>query len=113
MNIADVIIKPIVSEKSYAEGDRDRYTFKVNSYATKTDIKNAVEKLFKVKVIQVYTANIKGTKTRNKRYSRAVIDTTYKKARVRLVKGQKIDIFEAKIGDDKKSREAGSRSAGK
>jgi len=102
MNIADVIIKPIVSEKSYAESSKDKYTFKVSSGANKTDVKNAVEKLFNVKVVEVYTANITKSKTRNRRYTRTKFDKSYKKARVRLEKGQKIDIFESKTGEENK-----------
>ena len=101
-NLSNIIVKPIVSEKSFAEAKANKYTFQVQKSATKTDVKNAVEKLFGVRVLQVYTANIKGSKTRNTRYSRRLIDASYKKARVRLPEGQKIDIFEEKTDEKKK-----------
>jgi len=56
----EIIIKPYITEKSNIEGANGKYTFIVDSRATKTEIKNAVEKLFQVKVIQVNTANYKG-----------------------------------------------------
>lgn len=100
-NLSDFIIKPIISEKSFAEAKRNRYTFKVQKGATKIDIRNAVEKLFGVRVLQVFTANIKGSKTRNTRRARTIINTSYKKARVLLPADQKIDIFEEKTDKDK------------
>lgn len=103
-NLCDVIIKPIISEKSFAEAKVNKYTFKVQKDATKTDIKNAVEKLFSVKVLHVYTANINSSKTKNTRYAKRKIDVSYKKARVRLSPDQKIDIFEEKTDESKKEK---------
>ena len=105
--LSDFIIKPIISEKSFAEAKGNRYTFKVARHATKTDVKNAIEKLFNVKVISVNTAVITGSKTRSTRTGKRIIDTTYKKARVLVAKGQKIDIFEEKTDDDKKKEKKG------
>ena len=106
--ISEVIIKPIISEKSFAEGKVDKYTFVVARYATKTDVKNAVEKLFGVEVIRVFSSIVKGTKTKNTRFGKRLIDTTYKKARVQVKKGQKIDIFEEQTKEeDKKSKKKG------
>ena len=56
----DIIIKPIISEKSSYAVSQGKYTFKVNKNATKVDIRNAVEKLFEVKVLDVRTVNVKG-----------------------------------------------------
>ena len=99
----DVIIKPIISEKSFAEAKGNKYTFRVAKSATKTDVKNAIEKMFGVNVLQVYTANITSSKTRSTRFGRRTLDASYKKARVRLAKDQKIDIFEEKA-DDKEEK---------
>lgn len=101
-HLSNIIIKPIISEKSFAEAKANKYTFKVQMRATKNDVRNAVEKLFGVTVLQIFAANIKGSKTRNTRYARRKIDTSYKKARVRLPEGQKIDIFEEKTDEKKK-----------
>ncbi len=60
MKAEDVIIRPIVTEKSNDGLQEGKYTFEVNRKATKIDIKNAVEKLFEVKVLEVNTMNIKG-----------------------------------------------------
>ena len=60
----DIIIAPIVTEKSSDGIAEGKYTFKVNKKATKIDIKNAVEKLFEVKVLKVNTISVKGKKKR-------------------------------------------------
>lgn len=99
------IIKPIISEKSFKEADSRKYTFVVTRGATKTDIKNAVEHLFGVDVKKVYTANIKASKTRNTRRGRQTLNASYKKARVLVGEGQKIDIFEEKTDEKKAKKE--------
>jgi large subunit ribosomal protein L23 len=63
MRPEDIIIAPIVTEKSNDDMQIGKYTFKVAKKATKIDIKNAVEKIFEVKVLQVNTMNVSG-KTR-------------------------------------------------
>src|SRR5436190_15467853 len=103
--LSDFIIKPVISEKSYAEAKADKYTFVVVRHEKKTDIKNDVEKLFGVTVKGVFTANVRGTKVRNTKRGRHTIDTTYKKARVLILKGQKINIFEE--NEDKKDKKKG------
>ena len=77
----------------------------VERSATKTDVKNAIEALFNVSVKKVYTANIKGSKSRSTKTRRFVIDTTYKKARVLLPQGQKINIFEEATSEKKNKKE--------
>ena len=56
----DIIIRPIITEKSSVAMSEGKYTFEVNKKATKIDIRNAVEKLFEVKVLDVTTMNVKG-----------------------------------------------------
>lgn len=60
----DIIIKPIVTEKSNMEMQAGKYTFEVNKKATKVDVKRAVEKLFNVKVLKVNTINVSGKEKR-------------------------------------------------
>lgn len=104
-NYANFIIKPVISEKSFSEAKNDnKYTFVVARYATKTDVKNAVEALFGVSVKSVYTTNVKGSKTRNTKTRRIVLDDTYKKARVLLPKGQRINIFEEGAEEKKEGK---------
>jgi large subunit ribosomal protein L23 len=89
----DVIIAPVVSEKSYALLDEGRYTFVVHPSANKTEIKQAVESIFGVKVDSVNTMNRKGKRKRfGYRYGHRK-DT--KRAIVTLREGESIDIFEA------------------
>ena len=60
----DIIIAPVVTEKSSSEIEQGKYTFRVNKKATKIDIKRAVEKLFEVKVLNVNTMIVKGKEKR-------------------------------------------------
>jgi large subunit ribosomal protein L23 len=92
--IHSIIKKPIISEKSFVEAGRGRYSFVVAKTANKTDIKLAIEKMFSVKVVDVATNIVKGSKMRFTKKGRNLQDLTYKKARVQLAKDQKIDIFE-------------------
>jgi large subunit ribosomal protein L23 len=88
----DVIIAPVVSEKSYALLDEGRYTFLVHPSANKTEIKQAVESIFSVKVANVNTINRKGKVKRfGLQYGKRK-DT--KRAIVTLREGESIDIFE-------------------
>ena len=92
MNARSVIIKPIVSEKSYALLSANKYTFRVHDRAHKTQIRQAVEELFEVKVERV---NIIKVQSKPKR--RGMIRGTrpgWKKAIVQLAEGETIEIFE-------------------
>jgi len=92
MLATDVIKKPILTEKStFDMNERNRYTFEVDRRATKTDIKDAVESLYNVKVDGVATQVRKG-KARRMRYG-YVQEASTKKATVRLAEGQSIELF--------------------
>jgi large subunit ribosomal protein L23 len=88
----DVIIRPIVSEKSYTLIDQGKYTFEVDPRANKTEIKLAIEKIFDVTVSNVNTINRQG-KTRRTRFGMGKRKDT-KRAIVTLSSGS-IDIFTA------------------
>ena len=87
----DVLIAPVVSEKSYGLLDDNKYTFVVHPDANKTEIKIAVEKIFGVKVTAVNTMNRKGKTRRTKSGLGKRKDT--KRAIVSVAAGQSIDIF--------------------
>ena len=70
----DIIIKPIITEKSNVEMQAGKYTFEVNKKATKVDVKRAVEKLFNVKVLKVNTINVSGKEKRVGRNVRKTAD---------------------------------------
>lgn len=98
MNAYDVIVKPVLTEKSYADIARKRYTFIVNTNATKIDVKNAVKEIFNVDVAKVNTINVKPTKkSQNTKAGRVVGKTSaYKKAIVTLTSDSKpIEFFES------------------
>jgi len=90
----DVIIEPVVSEKSYALIEQNVYTFRVHPTATKPEIADAVRAIFGVVPVKVNTVNRKGKRKRNRR------DWTWgkrpdtKRAIVTLSEGDTIDLFE-------------------
>lgn len=93
MNIYDIIKRPVVTEKSeYIRKEQNDYTFIVDTKANKIEIRNAVEKIFNVKVEKVNTLTIKPKVKRHgmKEYTTPFI----KKAIVRLKEGDKITYFE-------------------
>lgn len=91
MNPYDIVKRPVVSEKSmFLQNTQAAYTFEVHASANKTQIKEAVEKLFQVKVSSVNTMNCRG-KYRRVRTKLPGMTSAWKKAIVRLVAGQKIE----------------------
>lgn len=88
----DVILAPVVSEKSYSLLDSNAYTFKVHPDANKTEIRQAVEHIWGVKVLGVNTVNRKGKTKRFRLQTGKRPDT--KRAVVKLAEGDKIEIFE-------------------
>jgi large subunit ribosomal protein L23 len=89
-NPRDIIVRPVVSEKSYNLIDQGKYTFEVDPRSNKTEIKQAIEQIFDVKVAAVNTMNRKG-KTRRTRFGMGKRKDT-KRAIVTLTDGA-IDIF--------------------
>jgi large subunit ribosomal protein L23 len=87
----DVLLAPVVSEKSYGLLDENKYTFLVTPDANKTEIKIAVESVFKVRVTDVNTLNRKGKKRRT-RYGYGKRPDT-KRAIITVAPGERIDIF--------------------
>jgi len=90
-NPRDILIRPIVSEKSYGLMDEGKYTFEVDPRSNKTEIKIAVEQIFGVKVESVNTINRKG-KARRTRYGLGKRKDV-KRAIVTVAAGGSIDIF--------------------
>ncbi len=88
----DVIVAPVVSEKSYSLLDGNSYTFLVHPEANKTEIRQAVESIWDVKVVKVNTMNRKG-KTKRFRFTEGRRRDT-KRAVVKLAEGDRIEIFE-------------------
>lgn len=93
MNARDIIIKPLVTEKSTDLMSQGKYVFKVDKRANKIEIGKAVEEIFKVKVTAVNTMNVIGKMKRMGRTAGKRPD--YKKAIVKLAAGQTIEFFEA------------------
>jgi large subunit ribosomal protein L23 len=89
----DVIISPVVSEKSYQLIESNVYTFLVHPDAAKPEIRSAVEEIFGVKVAKVNTLNRKGKSTRNRRTGKIGSHPDRKRAIVTLVEGDSIDLF--------------------
>jgi large subunit ribosomal protein L23 len=92
----DILLAPVVSEKSYSLLDENKYTFLVATDANKTEIKIAVESVFKVKVTGVNTINRQGKKRRTRAGWGKRPDT--KRAIVSVADGERIDIFSGPVG---------------
>lgn len=87
----DIIVEPVISEKSYGLMDQNKYTFLVRPDSNKTQIKQAVEQIFDVKVSSVNTINRQGKRKRT-RFGYGQRPAT-KRAIVSLKDGERIDIF--------------------
>ena len=92
----DVIIRPIVSEKSYAGLELNTYTFLVDPRANKTEIKEAVQLIWEVRVTSVNTLNRRG-KTKRRGWTKGK-RADEKRAIVTLAEGDSIEIFEGGMG---------------
>jgi large subunit ribosomal protein L23 len=92
-DIHDVIRRPVISEKSYEMLDENKYTFIVDPQANKTHIKQAVEKIFDVKVLSVNTMNRRGKRKRRGLIVGKRPDT--KRAIVTVAPGDRIELFDA------------------
>ncbi len=90
----EVVLSPVVSEKSYALLDANTYTFIVRPDANKTEIKEAVQAIFSVRVTNVNTLNRKGKRKRTRQI--IGVRKSTKRALVTLHPDDKIEIFEAK-----------------
>jgi len=88
----DILRKPLITEKSMSLLEQNKYTFLVDLRANKTEIKQAVEAIFKVHVLNVNTMRVKGKMKRVRRIAGKTPDV--KKAIVTLKDGDKIDMFE-------------------
>ena len=91
----DVILRPVVSEKSYALLDNGVYTFIVAGEANKIEIRQAVESIFNVRVTKVNTMNRAGKRKRNRKTFTYGVRPDTKRAIVTLAEGDKIDLFES------------------
>jgi large subunit ribosomal protein L23 len=89
-----VLVRPVVSEKSYALMEDGAYIFVVAPDATKIDVRHAVEQAFGVRVKSVNTLNRKGKRRRNRKTNSFGTRSSTKRAVVTLAAGDKIDLFE-------------------
>jgi large subunit ribosomal protein L23 len=98
MDASQVIIRPVVSEKSFVQAEIGKYTFRVHSDAHKTQIRQAIEQLFDVKVRDVRTVSVKSKPKRRGVYAGRT--RTWKKAIVQLQPGDTIPIFQGLEGSE-------------
>ena len=92
MTFEDILIEPVLSEKATALREQNKYTFIVDPSATKIQIKEAVRKLFNVKVVDCTTINVQGKMKRVR--GKPGRTASYKKAIVKLAPGETIKVFE-------------------
>lgn len=102
MNIRDVIIAPVITEKSMKDASVGRYTFKVATATNKPLIRQAIQDRFKVKVVKIMTALVKGKTDRRGVKREEFVKTAWKKAIVQLAKDQKIGLFDVGGQEGKK-----------
>jgi large subunit ribosomal protein L23 len=88
----DIIVSPVISEKSYADAERGKYTFVVDGKATKPEIRRAVEVIWGVRVSKVNTVRRRGKSVRRRYVTGKKSDT--RRAIVTLQAGEKIEMFE-------------------
>lgn len=90
-NYRDIILAPVITEKaSNIAANGDRIVFKVSKDANKTQIKQAIEKIYNVKVVKVNTLNVKPKKKRVGRYTGTT--SAYKKAYITLAEGSQLEL---------------------
>ena len=94
MNIRQVIIAPVITEKSMKDAGLSRFTFKVAISANKFLIKEAIEKQYKVKVLKTFVSIVKGKTARRGIKREEFVKSSWKKATVVLPKDQKIALFD-------------------
>ena len=92
MDARQVIVEPVISEKSYALMADGKYTFRVNDRAHKTQIRHAVEEIFGVSVVEVRTSRVRSKPKRRGLHSGRT--RGWKKAVVELAPGERIELFE-------------------
>jgi large subunit ribosomal protein L23 len=92
MDARNVVIRPVISEKSYALIAEGKYTFRVNDRAHKTQIAHAVEEIFSVKVAGVRTSKVRSKPKRRGLHQGRT--RAWKKAIVQLAPGERIELFE-------------------
>ena len=97
MDPSQVIIRPVVSEKSYVLATNDKYTFRVHPDAHKTQIKQAIEELFDVTVVEVRTSTVP-SKPKRRGYTSGRT-RAWKKAVVQILPGETIPIFQGLEAD--------------
>lgn len=100
----NVIVRPLVTEKSMADVTKGKYTFVVDRFATKSVIKQAIKAMFNVTVIGVATSIVKGKSRRVGMRRLEVQGASWKKATVILKKGEKIALFEPGGGEEEKKK---------
>lgn len=102
MNIRDVILAPIITEKSMQDAALGKFTFRVAIQANKPLIKRAIEERFKVKVLQTFVSIVKGRTDKKGVRRQEFVKSAWKKATVKLPKDQKIALFDTGGQGEKK-----------
>lgn len=94
MDTQNIILAPIISEKSMRDTKSNKFTFKVLMHADKKMIKIAIENKFKVNVLDIKTAIVKGKKTRAGKRRIEILQSSWKKAIAKVAPGEKISLFD-------------------
>lgn len=109
--MSNILKKVLISEKSFADAAKGKYTFVVDKSADKNGIARMCERLFNITVLSVNSMNIKGKVKITKKIKGKRSD--FKKVILTLKAGDKIDLFETESAEDKSKREKEEKKAGK
>lgn len=106
-----IVFRPVITETSMKDAHNGKFTFLVDTAATKTEIRREIENIYGVKVIGISTINMRSTKVIATRFGRKNVNKKTKKARVSLLKGQSIPAFEIpeEGKKEKKKEEKGAK----
>lgn len=102
MDLSQVIIRPIITEKATAQTVENKYCFKVDFKANRAQVKQAVERFFAVKVLRANLVNVRGKTRRVGRSKKEFKQANWKKAIVQLKEGEKLEAFFPSVEGEKK-----------
>jgi len=105
MQAHNVLIRPLVTEKALSDANAGKYCFAVSRRATKTDIKHALKDAFNVTAVSIMTVSVTGKRKRVGTRRTEVKDAEWKKATVKLAKGQSINFFETGVEEKDKKKD--------
>lgn len=104
MNLAQIVLKPLITEKATGQGAENKYCFKVEPKANREQVKQAIEQIFGVKVVRANLITVRGKSRRVGRSQKVFKRANWKKAIVQLKEGEKLEAFNSPVVEGKKDK---------